>query len=227
MVGFSYDIFMKCKLCASENTESIRDLQFDVDYFHCLQCDLIFINPKKVVSVDEEKRQYDLHENTIECEGYVRMFRDFIAIIRRECSWIFSVSGNIKTALDFGSGPGPVLAELLKQESFQVDIYDPIYAPELSGKQYDLITSTEVFEHFKNPIDEIKLLKKHLKKGSILAIMTLFHPQSEADFLNWWYRRDPTHISFYSPETFEFIAERFGFKIVFCDKKRIIILKKS
>ncbi len=45
-------------------------------------------------------------------------------------------------------------------------------------------------------------------------------------FQNWWYRRDPTHIAFYSPITFEKIAEQLNLEIMYHNNKRICVFKK-
>ena len=34
------------------------------------------------------------------------------------------------------------------------------------------------------------------------------------DFNNWYYLRDATHISFYCKETFDYIAQKYDFKIL-------------
>jgi 2-polyprenyl-3-methyl-5-hydroxy-6-metoxy-1,4-benzoquinol methylase len=120
------------------------------------------------------------------------MFEDFIEVA------IVPYLKKIQTVLDFGSGPTPVFAELLKRRGLEVDIYDLYYAPKkvYEGKSYDLITSTEVFEHLSQPLEILQLLTEHLKERGYIALMTKFPPKEDEAFLNWWYRRDPTHISF-------------------------------
>jgi len=210
-----------CKIC-SHNTETIKDEQFATVYFQCTNCDYMFMDEKKVVPPEKEKREYLRHNNTPENEGYVDMFKDFI----EKC--IAPYAEKIKTALDFGCGPGPVLAGLLKEKGFDVDVYDIYFAPEkvFKNKKYDLITSTEVLEHLKDPMETLTMLKKHLNKKGFLAIMTLFHPGKE-EFKSWWYRRDSTHISFYTPKTFEVIASRLGMKVLKADNKNACVLSMS
>ena len=166
------------------------------------------MDEKKIVLPEKEKQEYLHHNNTPENEGYVAMFKDFI----EKC--IDPYQDKIKAALDFGCGPGPVLAGLLKEKGFEVDIYDKYFAPEkiFENKKYDLITSTEVLEHLADPLETLKTLKNHLNKNGILAIMTLFHPNNEEGFKKWWYRRDSTHISFYRPKTFEILAKMLEMK---------------
>ena len=208
-----------CKIC-SHNTKTIKDEQFATNYYLCTNCDHIFMGEKKIILPEKEKQEYLRHNNTTENEGYVAMFRDFI----EKC--IDPYQDKIKTALDFGCGPGPVLAELLKEKGFEVDIYDKYFALEkiFENKKYDLITSTEVLEHLADPLETLKTLKKHLNKQGIIAIMTLFHPKNKEEFKKWWYRRDLTHISFYTPKTFEILAEMVEMKVLKVGNKNTCVL---
>jgi 2-polyprenyl-3-methyl-5-hydroxy-6-metoxy-1,4-benzoquinol methylase len=133
-----------------------------------------------------------------------------------------------KQALEFGCGPGPVLAKLLEMDGWEVKTFDPIYDnnDEYNKYKYDLITSTEVFEHFSNPMKEMKHLSKLLKKGGYLSIMTLLHPKTEEKFKNWWYKRDATHISFYSSKTLYLLGKMFNLEMIYNDNNRIITFKK-
>lgn len=210
-----------CKICSSL-TKTIHDDQYNHNYYHCPNCEFIFLDEDKIIPAEQEKKEYSFHQNSFDNEGYVQMFRDFIF------KAISPHKSKTKTALDFGSGPGPVLAELLRQEGFQTDIYDKHFSPEkvYLDKKYDLITATEVFEHLENPMETIKLLKSLLNKNGILAIMTLFHPNNEAEFKKWWYRRDSTHIAFYTPKTLEIMASLLGMKALLVDKKNICLMGK-
>jgi len=93
-------------------------------------------------------------------------------------------------------------------------------------KKYDLITSTEVFEHFKNPLKEFRKLSNLLKKGGILSVMTLMRPKTRKDFIDWWYIRDKTHIAFYSPKTLYLLGKKFGLKMIYNNNERYITYKK-
>ncbi|MFH1577171.1 MAG: class I SAM-dependent methyltransferase, partial [Candidatus Margulisiibacteriota bacterium] len=163
----SWIAMISCKIC-SKNARAIHDSQYDHNYYYCDNCDFIFLDESKIIPTDQEKKKYALHQNSFANEGYVNMFREFIN------KAIKPHGPQISTALDFGSGPGPVLAELLREQGFKTDIYDKHFAPEqvYLNKKYDLITATEVFEHLKHPLSTLKLLKTHLNKNGILAIMT-------------------------------------------------------
>lgn len=212
---------ISCKICF-HNIDTIIDAQPGEKYNYCKKCSFIFINEEKYLPAKEEKKIYLFHNNTSDNEGYVHMFKEFIQ------KSILPYQNRIKTALDFGCGHGPILASLLKEKGFEVDIYDIYFAPEkiYENKKYDLITTTEVVEHLKNPLATINHLKAHLNKNGILAIMTLFHPENEENFKNWWYKNDVTHIAFYSPNTLRCIAKILDLKVLMIDDKNICVLEK-
>lgn len=214
---------ISCKICINK-TNAVYDEQFNQTYYYCPACKYIFLDEKHIVDSQKEKSVYNQHNNTMENEGYVNMFKRFIkrAVEPYEAS--------LTTALDFGCGPGPVLAALLRERGYEVDIYDPYFAPDqdFQCKKYDLITSTEVFEHLTNPLETLKMLQNHINKGGVLAVITLFHPDDTNLFKQWWYRKDPTHISFFQPKTFEVLTEIVGgLRIIDYDEKNTVVLQKS
>ena len=65
-----------------------------------------------------------------------------------------------------------------------------------------------------------------------LAVMTHFYPLEdgkpcEKKFSKWYYKRDPTHIAFYSSKSFQWIAERIGFQIILNNQFDFILLQKA
>lgn len=212
---------MKCRLCGSSSLNKINrknDL-----YYHCKNCDLIFIDENKFPSVEEERERYGEHDNTHENEGYVNMFNRFLDKIIQPYSKEIG-----DQVLEFGCGPGPVLADLLENMGYDVDKYDPYFFSKkvYQGKKYDLITSTEVWEHFKKPYDMIQLLVDHLEAKGFLAIMTSFHPGID-EFKGWWYPWDPTHIVFYNANTFEWIAKEFPLDIKLIKEEKYCLFQLS
>ena len=110
-------------------------------------------------------------------------------------------------------------------KGYNVDIYDKYFHDLEYFGSYDMITSTEVFEHLSYPVQTLEKLKRSLKKRGFISIKTAFRPKKDEDFLTWWYKEDPTHISFFSKETFLFMSSLIGFNIHFCDDKSVIILR--
>jgi len=191
--------------------------------YHCSSCELIFKDEDAIVSPEKELKVYRQHNNSEENAGYVAMFQDFID------KTVSPHREKIATALDFGSGPNPVLARMLEKEGFATDHYDKFFAPEkvFEHKRYDLITSTEVIEHIADVHALLKLFSDHLNPGGYLALMTQFHANTEEFYLQWWYRRDPTHIVFYRPKSFEVLAKEYGLTLRYHDDKKVVLLQKN
>jgi hypothetical protein len=213
---------MQCKICQGP-VIAFYDDYMKCGTFHCSDCKLIFKDDHAAVSEERELKVYQQHNNSEENLGYVAMFQDFID------KSVAPHKEQIKSALDFGSGPSPVLAKMLVREGFETDIYDKFFSPEkvFEGKQYDLITSTEVFEHIGDVQGVMTLLSRHLNPGGFLALMTQFHDNTREHYLNWWYRRDPTHIVFYRPESFAVLAKQHGMTLRYHDSKKIVLLQKQ
>ncbi|CAA6825896.1 MAG: Putative methyltransferase associated with DUF414 [uncultured Sulfurovum sp.] len=212
----------RCKICDA-STRSIEDSKKELAYYRCLSCGFVSLDDQYIINKVDEKSKYDQHNNSLQNEGYVKMFEDFIELS------IEPYRKNIQSVLEFGSGPEPVLSKLLERRGFEVDIYDLYYAPKkvYEDKKYDLISATEVFEHLQKPLEVLALLVKHLNENSYIVLMTKFPPKDDKEFLAWWYRRDPTHISFFTPTSFNVMAEKVGLKVLKTINKNIVIFQKK
>ncbi len=212
---------MLCPLCQSHDLKPLQHRDVPGDLFHCQICDLIFKEAQTYLPWSEQKTRYDQHRNDIENPGYVQFFEQLLGPLRQH------LRPNI-SALDWGSGPGeaPVLAQLLAREALKVDLFDPIYQPNLSSSSvYDLITSTEVLEHFQTPRASLREILFHLKPQGVFAGLTQFH-QGPEKFGTWWYVKDPTHVVFYSEKTFQWIADFFSLEILTLQNPVFIFRKK-
>lgn len=151
----------------------------------------------------DEKARYDEHQNDGEDLGYRGFLSRMVAPIARRCS-----AG--ARGLDFGCGPTPVLADMLRESGFSMDIYDPFYWPDrrvLDGS-FDFVVCTEVLEHLRQPLAVFRQLLSLLATGGVLALMT--RPYVEAvEFSSWHYKNDRTHIGFYSLATFDWLSRKF------------------
>lgn len=211
---------MGCPLCAARAAALPRQPDTGGSYYHCGMCDTIALCRQQAPSAQQERKRYLEHDNSHANEGYVRMFEDFI----RRAVLPFCDDGK---ALDFGCGPGPVLGDLLSRSGFDTDLYDPFFFPgcEHRSRSYDLITSTEVFEHLASPADVLDQLCGVLRPGGFLALMTHLHPGVH-HFADWWYHRDPTHVTFYSRDTVDWISDNWPLDLVFSDGEKLITYRR-
>ncbi|MDZ7860552.1 MAG: class I SAM-dependent methyltransferase [Candidatus Krumholzibacteriota bacterium] len=209
-----------CPLCgAAEAKDFYRDETRD--YFRCRRCNLVFVPSRQFLSPEDEKARYDLHRNLPDDKNY-----------RRFLGRLFIPMRDILTpgakGLDFGSGPGPTLSLMFEQAGHPMSVYDCFYSPDQSvlKKQYDFITATEVAEHLHRPGEELSRLWRCLRPGGKLGIMTKFTPGPD-EFASSHYRKDLTHVSFFSKATFEWLAARWPAKILFCENDVIIFSKED
>lgn len=211
---------MLCPLCSEQKIEFIL-LHRHREFHKCIRCELVFVPSAFHLTILDEKNEYDRHENDSGNEGYVSFLNRAIIPLRE-------VLKPGMEGLDFGSGPGPVLSQMLNEEGYPTLTWDPIYAPDESAlkRQYDFVTSTEVVEHFCNPHQGWQKLSGLLRNGGYLSVMTLLRDES-TDLESWWYKNDPTHVSFYSIKTINWIEKGFNLKLIFQDEDRVLLFKKE
>lgn len=211
---------MQCKVCRNE-CKRFYEKRIKSDFHYCASCQFFFKDEVQLVDESEELRLYSQHNNSLDNSGYVAMFEDFLDKTLSRCD-------GVKEVLDFGSGPTPVLSYLMQDRGYSVDIYDKFFAPTkvYENRIYDAITSTEVIEHIKEPLEVMHFFHKHLKEGGYLCLMTNFHQNSIEAFCTWWYCLDRTHISFFNPHTFEVLAKKVGFRVLYYDSKKNILLQR-
>ena len=186
---------MHCPLCQHASCAPFAKIA-ERRYFRCPACLLTFLDPAQRLDPAAERTHYDLHDNNPDDPHY-RAFLDRLAqpLIKR------LTPGS--QGLDFGCGPGPALAIMLRERGFEMEVYDPIYAPNerVLSRQYDFVTCTEVAEHLYQPDKVFALLATLVRPNGWLGVMTGLLTE-EIDFSRWHYHRDPTHVCFYHPDTF-------------------------
>lgn len=210
---------MICPLCNSDSCSFFHGDR-NREYYKCRCCSLVFVPLEYHVSLDEEKKRYDLHNNDLGDQGY----RDFLRKLFLPVKHCLREGAR---GLDFGSGPVPVLASMFREEGFETEIFDWFYAnnPDVLSIQYDFITASEVVEHLRDPLGELNRLYQLLKPGGIFGIMTGMLPSREY-FGKWRYKNDKTHVCFFSPATFRWLAGRWEAEFEFTGGN-VIILRKA
>lgn len=208
-----------CPLCLGESV-----LPFHQDkrrrYFRCQTCALIFVDPEQRLDPTAELAVYEQHENDPNDLGYRQFLRRLLdPLIER-------VGAPPLSGLDFGSGPGPTLSLMLSELGYTTAIYDPYFAPntDVLAEPFDFVTCTEVLEHFYCPSEDWPRLLQCVKPGGWLGIMTKL-ALDEDRFSRWHYKNDPTHVSFFSRDTFEYLAKRDRLQLEFVGND-VILLRK-
>lgn len=209
---------MQCPLCLSGYLlDYYRDKKRN--YLQCRHCDLVFVEPCFQLPADEEKAEYDLHENSVYDEGY----RQFLSRVVKPLQQRLNTGDK---GLDFGCGPAPALVTMMAEFGWEMSRYDLFYYPDtlVLNCRYQFVTATELVEHVYDASALWPLLWSLLEPRGILAIMTK-RVINRDRFASWHYKNDKTHLCFYSEKTFLYLAELLSATITFVDDD-VVFLKK-
>ena len=208
-----------CPLCRSHDTAPLLT-QSDLTLYHrCSACGYIFRDRAYRLSETEERKRYLLHNNSPSNQGYIKWINKFLDFILLEP---LPVGCRV---LDFGSGPEPVMARIMRESGYQVFTEDPYFSPGKPAGLFHLITSLEVFEHLSNPLDTLFELASRLSEDGRLCISTEFLPDDSEAFDTWTYRSDVTHIGFFTERGLTEAAEKAGLQKEYCDGLRYICFR--
>ena len=209
---------MECLFCDNQDVSPYLSID-SRDYYRCSDCQLTFLDPGQMPDADTERAHYELHNNDIHDPNYR-------AFLRRLTNPLLEHIAPASYGLDYGCGPGPALAEMLSERGYAMELYDPIFADDedVFEEQYDFITCSEAAEHFHHPLKEFSQIASLLKPGGWLGIMTSWLTE-DTDFSSWHYRRDPTHVCFFSPHTLRYWARSNGWTAHF-PEPNIALLQK-
>jgi len=209
---------MRCPLCANAHTYFYHQ-DTRRRYQQCYRCHLVFVPPGDRLPAAAEKAHYDRHENDPDDPRYRRFLTRLFAPV---CERLAPPA----KGLDFGSGPGPTLSLMFTETGYEMVIYDPFYAQDTQALNttYDFITASEVAEHLYAPGEVLTRLLRLLKPGGWLGLMTKLVKDQHA-FSRWHYKLDPTHVCFFSRDTFHWWAAHSGCAVDFIGQDVILLHK--
>jgi SAM-dependent methyltransferase len=205
-----------CRLCGGTALDWARSAQ-GARYQWCRSCGSIQLHHDDLPGPEVELARYREHHNEPDNADY----RSYLDRFMQSAIIPYAPAGC--RILDFGSGPSPVLADLLRREGYDVTIYDPFFAPDAAvpgagHDSWDAVVMLEVIEHLHDPRAELTRLQSQLTDGGVLILRTgvfdardpATDPAAGERFLAWWYRRDPTHVLFLTPRAIEWMETTFG-----------------
>jgi hypothetical protein len=199
---------VQCKICgeAAQTLFAAKILgRHDVDFRRCVSCG--FIQTDEPYWLDEAYSSAILDIDLGPVDRAMRAAPLIEGIVLSH----FDPSGPF---IDFGGGYG-VLARLMRDKGFDFYWHDRycenLFAKQFraqEGKQYELLTAFEVFEHLPDPIAEIERM---LAYAPNILFSTQLVPPGVKTADDWWYfaPRYGQHVSFFTPEALRRIGERF------------------
>ncbi|WP_037410815.1 class I SAM-dependent methyltransferase [Shewanella fidelis] len=207
----------RCPLCHSDNTNRFYANKKRCLY-HCHQCQLVFADANSHLPPLAEKQKYSQANN--KQKSLARFILELVEQCDDGCKPLLGLS--------FGRTLDAKTLRKIHKQGHQLNQYDPNLAPWNSSlkQEYDFICCYRVFEHFRFPYKEWQLLSQLLKPGGWLAICTPLLSDLAA-FDKWHHKNNLTHVSFYQRATFEFLANKHGFKLLFAANDLILVQKPS
>lgn len=200
---------------------TMDDSFIHVTYDVCEHCHFIYKQPPYHPTQAAEKHRYETHNNDPGNPGYRTYMERFVDL------HVAPLQG-VRTVLDYGSGPYPMLADVLRDNGYEVAIYDPYFHPheDYADHAYDLIVLHEVIEHMADPITALRHLMGMLKPTGRLIVRTQFRPLEMDAFLAWWYKRDETHVGFFDERTFAVMSSLLDLDMIASNHKDVVVLQR-
>ncbi len=234
---------MRCPVCDTENIGEqfeITDLFLSQEIFElvkCGTCGMVYTNnPPTPAEIGKYYNSEEYLSHNDKVSGLMSfMYRGARGIMlqykRKSVEKISGLKGG--KILDIGCGTGHFLLEMRQAgwnvigveindnareqaKSFAgVEVMEPSGLNELPAKEYDVITLWHVLEHFHDPKNYMKEIRRLLKPGGTCVIALPNIDSFDAlHYGGYWAAYDvPRHLSHFSPDTFQKFAVKSGFII--------------
>jgi len=233
---------VRCNLCGADDTTPVTE----IDGFHivrCRRCGLVYVNPRYRREILQEiytETYYD-HDgikNGLEFFGYENYLADkdnIRATFAKRLRTIerYAPQGRL---LDVGCATGFFL-DLARESGWEVigtevSAFSAHYAREKLGldvrmgtlpdlhfedHMFDAITMWDVIEHVPDPLGELQEVRRILRDGGLVSIIT---PDVDSWVARWlgnrWeeFRRVREHIYFFSRRTMTETLRKAGFEVL-------------
>ncbi len=202
---------MTCKICGSKAEKKFDAkvmYKYDAEYFYCSKCGFLFAGNPYWLG--------EAYQSAINISDTGIMIRNlyFSKVVSTLIYFLFDKN---KEFVDYAGGYG-IFTRLMRDAGFNF-YWQDLHCENLlsrgfeyrseSHKNVELVTAFEVFEHLVNPLEEIK---KMLGISNNLVFSTLLLSKPIPEPRDWWYYgfEHGQHISFYSKNALNFIAQKFG-----------------
>lgn len=226
-------IKLNCPICGKSNAATYWAMH-GYKLARCGECGMVWDHIPSENVLSQYNKSYFINENPK--GGYTNYFegmrinrRTFTERLKR----IQERLGKKGKLLDVGCALGDCLLEAKKlgwKEAEGLEVADYAYKfaknrklnvhkgilekAKFKENSFDVVTYQDVIEHIPDPIDELKKVKKILKKGGIVFLVTpdirgLWHR-----FLGrlWYHYKPGEHIMYFSQDTLAKALKKAGFK---------------
>jgi hypothetical protein len=217
---------MNCRLCDSRLEDSFAKSSIfgqEVEYFGCATCG--YVQTENPTWLEEA---YASPINASDTGIMARNISNVGLVLAT-----LTLMGERKGAVvDFAGGYG-FLVRLLRDKGVDAFWADP-YSDNLVARGFEytkqggpatLVTAFEAFEHFVQPVEE---MKKLLGIAPNILLTTSIIPEPVPKPNDWWYYGldHGQHIGFYRVQTLEYLAKEFGMNLLTNGKETHLFTSK-
>ncbi|RZJ67907.1 MAG: class I SAM-dependent methyltransferase [Flavobacterium sp.] len=215
---------MNCKICASPSQKIFTKkvlYKYDVAYFQCPSCD--FGQTEEPYWLDEAY----ISSMNLSDTGVMLRSERMSKITTSLICLFFKTRGQF---LDYAGGFGAYV-RTMRDIGFDFYWADPYTKNELArgfdgslDRKYDIVTTFESFEHFKDPLPEIE---KILALTDTIIFTTDPVPANPIP-KDWWYiaPEHGQHVAFHSRKSLAFTAKKYGMRYYYTANVHILTKKK-
>ena len=108
-----------CTVCKNNKLDFFLKVK-GLNYWQCKLCKATMLDSVHFISSNKEKKHYLKHNNEINDISYRTFLYNLIEPLKNK------ISVN-DMGLDYGCGYAPALADILKKDGFNVELYDPFF----------------------------------------------------------------------------------------------------
>jgi 2-polyprenyl-3-methyl-5-hydroxy-6-metoxy-1,4-benzoquinol methylase len=234
----------KCLVCSSSDVKSYLTCSDHLtggesfSIYTCNSCGFLFTaNPPPENEIEKYYSTSDYISHSDTKKGVTNALYHFTRnlMLRRKKNLVNKVTGSgAGTLLDIGCGTGYFAAFMkdsgwnvtglevnetarsFAKEKFNLEVINENKLPEIEENHFDCITLWHVFEHLFDPVKYLSEIRRLLKPGGMCIIaMPNFGSCDARHYNEYWAAWDvPRHLWHFTPDTFNILAEKNGFKLV-------------
>ena len=233
---------IKCALCGSDDAETLRKIP-PWAYVKCLNCGLVYVNPRSRERAVQKVYEKNSFMSWFKKKTYERRkmadLKNIGERLKRGETLMYEVTRYKRGGrlLDIGCNRGFIIANAaawgwdaygieivpwatkLVEREFPVKIFHNRLReinPPFEDKFFDAVTMIDIIEHFHEPVEDLKELRRILKDDGFLLLNTPNVGSAHARVMgyDWLFDKPEEHLYLYDRKTLQALLEKTGFEII-------------
>lgn len=217
-----------CIVCNKESIPKFVYRGFTI--LECLKCKMIFVDPKQI---DKNYREQYIKNESSPMEYYQntriydqKSFRERITYLDKffpNKGLLLEIGSSIGTMLEIakkcgwrtaGIEPNKFASRIFNKRNEDITIFNCFFDEKfvsIHKRKYELIYSSDVIEHTKDPLLFLRLSGKLLKKGGLIVTIT---PDFDNPLSKLFQIKPTEHLLYFSRRNIDTLYKKAGLKII-------------